>query len=82
MRKHTVGDRVQWSREMYRIHFRNRPIDHGTVEVVDGQNVKVRADHDGSLVTGPWSVFHALPPLEDNRGLRDRENVENSRRKR
>lgn len=76
MRTHRVGDRVQWRREMYRVRFQNRPIDHGTVEEVSGQIVKVRADHDGSLVTGPWNVFHVLPPLEDNRQILDRENVE------
>lgn len=52
------GTRVTWRREVYRTPFASRPLDSGEVVENDGSGfVRVRADHDGQVVTGPWAAF-------------------------
>lgn len=52
----TIGDRVTWQREVYRMRYANRPWDTGTVEAVEGATLAVRCD-DGRLVRGPRFAF-------------------------
>ncbi len=56
-----VGSRVRWRREVYRVHFRNRPIDHGTVVENKGDGmIGVRPDFDPTkVVRGPGAAFFA-----------------------
>lgn len=53
-----VGTRVEWRREMYRVRFANRPIDHGVVVANDGVYLEVRPDHaPDTTVRGPAAYF-------------------------
>lgn len=51
-----IGTPVIWRKEVYRVHYRNRPIERGTVIAVDGAILTVQRA-DGTTCIGNWSVF-------------------------